>query len=105
MGEAGQRYAKPDAMPAVALRFLTHALICNHISHTDGRHVCKEQQTGASHPGYCRCSFHQICFSVLQKAALFFFLKKQEVAESNGNPRSIQLLNRLLPALEDKTSC
>lgn len=40
-GEAGQRYAKPDAMPAVALRSLTHTLICNHISHTDGRHVRK----------------------------------------------------------------
>lgn len=42
-GEAGQRYAKPDAMPAVALRSLTHALICNHISHTNGRHVHKRE--------------------------------------------------------------
>lgn len=26
-------------MPAVALHSLTHTLICNHISHMDGRHV------------------------------------------------------------------
>lgn len=42
MGEAGQRYAKPDAMPAVALLALAHTLICNHISHMDERHVRKE---------------------------------------------------------------
>lgn len=64
MGEAGQRYAKPDAMPAAALCAFALILICNHISHTDGRHVRKDEtaDVNISSVFTSLCSFHLISF-------------------------------------------
>lgn len=68
-------------MPAVALRSLTHTLICNHISHTDGRHVRKgRKQAGISSPSsfqyirfVCSAAFSLFCVFLPGSAALGSF--------------------------------
>lgn len=97
MGEAGQRYAKPDAVPAVALRTLIHTLICNHISCTDGRHVRKAEECLLAVCvviSICFGLYFLLSFGVYHITVMTVYLSRCEIQKNGENSSIIQVLNK-----------